>query len=491
MATPPASERAGPEDFRGAQRRHRIAARLRAIPAVIAAAVMGIPLSVYLSPVLLAFAILVTDLVNFLVPMPDLGGGVMGRLDDLLDGDPGTLEAIVGILLLWLIPGVVGLVVAYVLVGWRLGAIGGDGIAAAIGGRPPRSGDLEEQQLVDVIGELAVAAGIERPRVLLYDDGPANALVYGRSPDHATVLVGRGILAELDREATQGAMARLIASAVDGDLGLATDVGAVYVTYGLLSTTLNAVVSPSARKRLRAALRALRGAGPGDPASASGIGSLLGLPSDDDVPDDTRSGCLTLLTMGGLITVGMALINLFLTGPLLVFAWRSRVHLADAVGVDLTRNPTAMASAVARLGDGRGLPGSAWLELLLVAGGRPTPADDPRHGQSLSDTGLIASIDPPVRSRLARLAAMGAQRSDDRPGGPALPAGPAAGTRPRRHWGLTLLIVAVIGPLVVLVGILVAIATVLIVYLVALAAFIVLAIVAGPINELLRSLAGH
>ncbi len=47
-----------------------------------------------------------------------------------------------------------------------------------------------------------------------------------------------------------------------------------------------------------------------------------------------------------------------------------------------------------------------------------------------------------------------------------------------------------IGPLVVLVGILVAIATVLIVYLVALAAFIVLAIVAGPINELLRSLAG-
>ena len=248
MARPPASERAGPEDFRGAQRRHRIAARLRAIPAVIAAAVMGIPLSVYLSPVLLALAILVGDLINFLIPMPDLGGAVMGRLDDLLDGDPGTLEAIIGVLLLWLIPGVVGLVVAYVLVRWRLGAIGGDGIAAAIGGREPRSGDLEEQQLVDVIGELAVAAGIERPRVLLYDDGPANALVYGRSPDHATVLVGRGILVELDREATQGAMARLIASAVDGDLGLATDVGAVYVTYGLLSTTLNAVVSPSARK---------------------------------------------------------------------------------------------------------------------------------------------------------------------------------------------------------------------------------------------------
>jgi hypothetical protein len=44
------------ETFDRAQRRNRHGARLRAIPAGLAAAGMGIPLGVYLSPVLLALA---------------------------------------------------------------------------------------------------------------------------------------------------------------------------------------------------------------------------------------------------------------------------------------------------------------------------------------------------------------------------------------------------------------------------------------------------
>ena len=65
---------------------------------------MGIPLGVYLSPVLLAFAIIVTDLVNFLVPTADVGGAVWSLLDRLIDGDPGTIEAIAWILVIWVDP---------------------------------------------------------------------------------------------------------------------------------------------------------------------------------------------------------------------------------------------------------------------------------------------------------------------------------------------------------------------------------------------------
>ena len=54
---------------------------------------MGIPLGVYLSP-LIALAIVVTDLVNLVVAMPDLGGSVMNLVERLLDGDPGTVQAI-------------------------------------------------------------------------------------------------------------------------------------------------------------------------------------------------------------------------------------------------------------------------------------------------------------------------------------------------------------------------------------------------------------
>jgi Zn-dependent protease with chaperone function len=476
------------ETFDRAQRRHRRSARLRAIPAALAAAVMGIPIGVYLSPVLLALAIVVTDLVNLVVPTADLGGAVWMLLDGLIDGDPGTIQAIALILLIWLIPGIVLLALLYGVIAWRLRRIGGEGIALAMGGRPPRGDDAEERQLVDIATELAVAAGIETPRVLVYDAGPANALVFGRDHDHATVLVGRGLLDELDREETQGVVARLVASAVDGDLGLAVDIGAVYVAFGLVTTTLQAVVSHAARARWRAAVAPLVGRHDDPARDALGVAALLGLAPDDDQPSSTAGGCLTLLTMGGLIGIGVSLINLFLAGPLLTFAWRSRGYLADATAVELTRDPDGLARALEGLGgSGRDVPGTAWLELLLVVsrsgGGTAVAGSIPR----LSDTGLVVSLVPSVAKRLQRLAAMGADVVA--PGG-APTTSRATSPAPHRRFAMWLLIL-IVAPLVALIGVLLLIATALIVYLVALAAFIVLAIVAGPIHELLRGLAGR
>ena len=233
---------------------------------------MGIPLGVYLSPVLLALAIIVTDLVNLVVPAPDLGGAVWSLLDRLIDGDPGTIEAIAWILVIWVIPGIVLLVIAYIVMAWRLRRIGGDGIALGMGARPPRTDDADERELTDIVNEVALAAGIEPPRLLLYDDGPPNALVFGRDPRHATVLVGRSLVDSLDREETQGVVARLIASAVDGDLGLATDVAAVYVTYGLLTTSLAGFVS-----RIRPS--AVAGGRPGPPRGAARMPGQMRQPS--------------------------------------------------------------------------------------------------------------------------------------------------------------------------------------------------------------------
>jgi Zn-dependent protease with chaperone function len=448
---------------------------------------MGIPIGVYLSPVLLALAIVVTDLVNLVIPTADLGGAVWTLLDGLIDGNPAMVQALAWILVIWLIPGIVLLAVLYVVIAWRLRRIGGEGIALAMGGRPPRD-DAAERELVDIATELGVAAGIQPPRVLVYDDGPANALVFGRDPDHTTVLVGRALLDELDREETQGVVARLVASAVDGDLGLAVDIGAVYVTFGLVTTTLAAVVSHAARARWRAAIGPLLGRRSEPARDALGLAALLGQAPDDDQPTSTAGGCLTFLTMGGLIGIGVSLINLFLAGPLLTFAWRSRGYLADATAVELTRDPDGLARALERLGDsGRDVPGTAWLELLLVVsrsgGGTPVAGTLPR----LSDSGLVVSLVPSVAKRLARLRAMGADA--------VAPSGQPFAARstppaPHRRFA-TWLLVLIIAPLVALIGILLVIATALLVYLVALAAFIVLAIVAGPLHELLRGLAGR
>jgi Zn-dependent protease with chaperone function len=482
------------EDFRSAQRRHRRSARLRAIPAILAAAVMGIPLGVYLSPVLLALSIVLTDLLNLVAPMPDIGGAVWSALDRLTEGDPGTLEALLLIMLVWVIPGIVLLVVLYLLVRWRLGALGGEGLALGLGGRAPHPNDPEEVQVVDVVTELAVAAGIRTPAVMLYDEGPANALVFGRNHDDATVLVARRLLDDLDREATQGVVARLLASAGDGDLGLAVDIAAVYVTYGLVSTMIVSVVSPSARRRARGALPPLIGRR-GDPQrDATAVATLLGTTSDEDVPQNAASGCLTLLTMGGVMTVGVSIINLFLSGPLLTFAWRSRGYLADAAAVDLTRNPDALARALRALSEaGTGLPGCGWLELLLVVGGGGGRGARTVGGvPSLSDTGFATSLAPPVLNRLARLRALGAQEPAETDVTEGMTArGQRAVVDPGRRRFPGWLAIVIIGPLIAIVGVLLVIALALMVYLAALAAFIVLAIIAGPLHELLRGLAGR
>jgi Zn-dependent protease with chaperone function len=476
------------ETFYHAQRRHRRSARLRAIPATLAAAAMGIPLGVYLSPILLALSIVVTDLINLIVPAPDVGGAVWDLLDRLINGDPGTIEAVAWIAVIWVIPGIVLLVVAYLAVAWRLRRIGGGGIALGMGARPPRTGDDAEARLADIVNELAVAAGIEPPRLLLYDDGPPNALVFGRDAHHATVLVARSLVDGLDREETQGVVARLFASAVDGDLGLAVDIASVYVTYGLLTTTLSGFVSAGARARWRAAVGALIGRSPDARSAATGVGALLGLPADDDTPDTTANGCLTLITMGGFIGVGVSLINLFLSGPLLTFAWRARGYLADATAVDLTRDADGLARALSDLGDaGRGVPGTAWLELLLVvdgSGGGQTPAGRvPR----LSDTGLVVSLAPSTAKRLERLRAMGADTPTPADRRRLLdPTG-----RPVHHRLAIFVLILILVPLIALLAVLLVIAVALLVYLVAFAAFVILAIVAGPIHDFLRGLAGR
>ena len=482
-----AGVRASPdrEEFDRAQRRNRRSARLRAIPAGLAAAAMGIPLGVYLSPVLLALAIIVTDLVNFLVPTADVGGAVWTLLDRLIDGDPGTVQAIAWILVIWVVPGVVLLVVAYLLVAWRLRRIGGEGIALALGARPPRPADPEETQLANVATELAIAAGIEPPRVLLYDNGPANAFVFGRDPDHATVVVGRGLLDELDREETQGVVARVIGSAVGGDLGLAVDIAAVYVTYGLMITTLSAVVSPTARARLRAAVGPLVGRGHDPAHAATGVAALLGAvgrrrdarydrrrlshPGHDGWPHRRRRVAHQPVPERTAADVRLALARL---------PGRRDGGRADA----RCRRPRSRLDR--RLGgDGRSVPGTAWLELLLVVGGSSggSPAAAlPR----LSDSGLATSLAPPLTKRLGRLRAMGA--SSVPPSAPSL----RERTRGRSRLPIALLLIVII-PLIALLAVLLAVAVVLIVYLVAFAAFVVLAIVAGPLHELLRSLAGR
>jgi heat shock protein HtpX len=61
-------------------------------------------------------------------------------------------------------------------------------------------------QLINVVQEMALAAGVPMPKVYIIDDTAPNAFATGRDPQHASVAITTGLLQKLDREELQGVL---------------------------------------------------------------------------------------------------------------------------------------------------------------------------------------------------------------------------------------------------------------------------------------------
>jgi hypothetical protein len=97
--------------------------------------------------------------------------------------------------------------------------------------------------------------------------------------------------------------------------------------------------------------------------------------------------------------------------PLVTLVWRARRYLADAMAVQLTRNPDGLASALERLGSqATEVPGGAWADYLFIVterggGRRRAGAGDAPRGLG----GSAGDPHPTVERRVRRLRAMGAR----------------------------------------------------------------------------------
>jgi Zn-dependent protease with chaperone function len=279
------------------------------------------------------------------------------------------------------------------------------GLAIGLGARDPVMTDLEERQLVNVVEEMAIAAGLPAPRVMLLDGQVANAAVVGSSPEDAVVVVSRRLLDEMDRDQTQGILAHLIGSIGNGDLGAALSMVTVFRMFGLVNTLLDAPISSSAREtlwRLWTVLRhrpdpsrrdapdaALRAA-----EAARLLGSRVSRMEMEDVDlvmgdDELKaralrgvSGWLVKIRVwalfpiwaaAGMAKTGLMVMTFALLSPLLAWTWRTRRFLADATAVQLTRDPGGIAEGLqGLLARGGGIKGGAWAEHMFVVGGSVT-----------------------------------------------------------------------------------------------------------------------
>jgi heat shock protein HtpX len=231
---------------------------------------------------------------------------------------------------------------------------------------------LKYTQLQNVVDEMAIAAGIPRPKAYVIADADPNAFATGRDADHASIAVTDGLLNSLNREELQGVVAHEMGHIRNLDIRLMTVVAALVGAIALLADwTMRSLRWGGGRSR--SSSRNSKGGG------AAGV----------------------IFFVVWIIAIMLAP----LIGQLLAMAVsRQREYLADATGAELTRNPLGLASALEKIED-------------AVA---PTPSikrgtahlciADPLGRAVTSREGAWADLwatHPPMLKRIAALRAMG------------------------------------------------------------------------------------
>ncbi|GAB4373753.1 MAG: zinc metalloprotease HtpX [Kiloniellaceae bacterium] len=176
----------------------------------------------------------------------------------------------------------------------------------------------EEPRLHNVVEEMALAAGLPKPRVAVIETPALNAFATGLKPERAAIAVTRGLLDSLTRSELQGVVGHEMSHIGNNDILYATAVG---VLVGLI-----AMVSDAALRSLRFAGRAGRGGGRG--GGRKGGGAALAV--------------IVLLVFAILAPLAAKLVQMAIS--------RQREYMADATAVKLTRNPLGLIGALEKIG---------------------------------------------------------------------------------------------------------------------------------------------
>ena len=369
------------ETFYEAQRRHRRAGWRFSLLSVMAVFMLGLPVSVIISPFIAAVGLIGVDVVNEWTPMPD----PVSELGELFESTgststepeepvsvPGTTVLAIGLGLF--VPGLVAMSLIWLCVRRLMLRSGAGAVALAAGARPP-SGDLEERQLVNLVAEMALAAGVPPPRVMVVDSPDANAAVAGRSVHDVTIIVPRGLLDQLGRRQTGAVVADMLAVAVNGDLRVAMVIASAFQTFDVVGAMLAAPLSRRTQRvvwrtfRLSFRRRSRRGDGTEEQFLAGELTELAMLGALDD---NKANGCLLMLQFPFLVaaiaySLTRMLVGGLIVAPIMGAMWRRRRLLADATAVELTRDPDALARALTQLRDnGATVPPGPWTHLFAV-----------------------------------------------------------------------------------------------------------------------------
>lgn len=238
----------------------------------------------------------------------------------------------------------------------------GDSLVLRISGATEVN-EQTQPQLINVVREMSLAANVPMPRVYLINDTAPNAFATGRDPQHASVAITIGLLQKLNREELQGVMAHELSHVRNFDIRFSLMVGVLVGSIALLADLFLRFTFWGGGRR---SSRSRDGGGGAFQAVIFVIAILLAI----------------------LAPIMARLVQLAVS--------RQREYLADASGVELTRNPVGLERALAKI---------ALDQEPLEVANRATQHlyfENPVKGVSDRRSDLF-STHPPVLSRINRL----------------------------------------------------------------------------------------
>ena len=231
---------------------------------------------------------------------------------------------------------------------------------------------LKLRQLENIVDEMAIAAGLPRPRVYVVPDADPNAFATGRGPERSSIAVTRGLLDTLDREELQGVVAHELSHVRNLDIRVMTIVAALVGAIALLSDWARRGMMWGGGSRRR---------GNGGGSGGSGVFGIV------------------------FFVIWLAAIVLapFVAQMLAMMVSRRREFLADASGAELTRNPIGLAHALEKI-EGAAAPTEA-----IKRGSAHLCIADPLGRRMNIKEGFWSDLfasHPPMAARIAALKAM-------------------------------------------------------------------------------------
>jgi heat shock protein HtpX len=243
----------------------------------------------------------------------------------------------------------------------------------------------EQKQLVNVVEEMAIAAGLPRPRIWVIPDTDPNAFATGRDASSASIAVTEGLLATLSRDQLQAVVAHEMSHVRNLDVRLMTLLAGMVGAIALMSDGMGRMIGRGGIRRGSQAGARWAGGQRGSGKSANPLALVIFV--------------LWLLTL---------VIAPIISRLLAMAVSRKREYLADATAAQLTRNPMALATALEKL---EGAPAATQS---ITRGAAHLCIVDPAPGVLASKEGFVADFlgsHPPIRQRIIRLQGMSYQQA--------------------------------------------------------------------------------